>query len=151
MSHVNQKYLHERVAADAQVPEEVVKRVLESYQDVVVRALVAGESVRQTNFMSLHRVERAARQARNPQTGERVVVPAQLSVKVTVLPRVLELVRTGTLEIDGHPVTVRKLPKGAAGVVPVVTADPSEKKPRVRVAKPPKKRKPRATRKTAQS
>lgn len=151
MSHVNQQYLHERVAADANVPVEVAKRVVESYQDVVLRALIQGESVRQTNFMSLHVVERPARLARNPQTGERVTVPAQKSVKVTVLPRVLELVRTGTLEIDGHLVTTRKLPKGAAGVMPVVTADPSKKKPRVRVAKPTKKRKPRVTRKTAVS
>lgn len=149
-NHVNQKYLHERVAADAQVPEEVVKRVLQSYQDVVVRALVKGESIRQTNFMSIHVVDRDERQARNPQTGEKVMVPATKAVKVTVLPRVLELVRTGTSEIDGHPVTVRKLPKGAAGVMPVVTADPNVRKPRVRVTTP-RKRKARVTRKGAQS
>jgi DNA-binding protein HU-beta len=139
--HLNQQYLHERVAADANVPIEVAKRVVESYQDVILRALIAGESVRQTNFMSLHVVERNERQAHNPQTGEKVTVPATKTVKVTVLPRVLELVRTGTMEIDGQLVTTRKLPKGAKGIVPVVTADPRVKKPRVRVAKPrPKKR-----------
>ena len=149
-NHVNQQYLHERVAKDANVPVEVAKRVVESYQDVLLRALIQGESVRQTNFMSLHVVERASRVARNPQTGEKVTVPAQKTVKVTVLPRVLELVRTGTLEIDGHLVTTRKLPKGAAGVMPVVTADPSKKKPRVRVTKPTSRRKSRVTRKTSE-
>lgn len=150
-SHVNQHYLHERVAKDANVPYEVAKRVLESYQDVVLRALVQGESIRQTNFMSFHVVERPARTARNPQNGERVVVPAKKDVKVTVLPRVLDLVRTGTFEIDGHLVTTRKLPKGAAGMVPVVTVDPKTRKPRVRVAKPTKRRKPRVARKNAKS
>lgn len=150
-NHVNQQYLCERIAKDANVPFEVAKRVVESYQDVVLRALIQGESVRQTNFMSYHVVERDERQARNPQTGEKVVVPATKAVKVTVLPRVLELVRTGTLEIDGQLVTTRKLPKGAAGMMPVVTADPSKKKSRVRVTKPAKKRKPRVTRKTVSS
>jgi len=147
--HVNMQYLSERVAADANVPFEVAKRVIESYQDVVVRALIAGEDVRQTNFMSLHVVERGERQARNPQTGEKVTVPATKSVKVTVLPRVLELVRTGTMEIDGHLVTTRKLPKGAAGVVPVVTVDPGKKKPQVRVVQPRKRKKRVSARKTA--
>lgn len=151
MSHINQQYLHERVAVDADVPVEVAKRVVESYQDVVLRALIQGESVRQTNFMSFHVVERPARLARNPQTGERVTVPAQKSVKVIVLPRVLELVRTGTLEIDGQLVTTRKLPRGAAGVIPVVTVNPDKEKPQVCVVKPSKQRKPRVTRKTVQN
>lgn len=148
MTKLNQRYLHERIASDANVPMEVVKRVMESYQDVVLRALIQGDAIVQSNFMSFSVVERAEREARNPQTGERVTVPAQKAVKATVLPRVTELVRAGITEVDGQLVTTRKLPKGAKGILPVVTADPTVKKPRVRVAKP-RKPKRRVTRKTA--
>ena len=139
MSNVNQKYLHERVAADSNVAEAVVKRVIESYQDVVLRALVAGERIRVSNFLSMHVVESDARRARNPQNGESVIIPAQKNVRVTVSPHVIGLVRAGLLEVDGQLVTTRKLPKGAKGVIPVVTANPKERKPRIRDVKPRKK------------
>jgi DNA-binding protein HU-beta len=45
------------------------------------RAVVAGERVTVTGFGAFDRVERAARYARNPQTGERV------RVKKTAVPR----------------------------------------------------------------
>ncbi len=144
MNHVNQKYLNERISADCNVAEDVVKRVLESYQDVVLRALIAGESIRTSNFMTIRTADMPTYNARNPQTGAAVVVPAQRNVKVTVSPRVLELVRAGITEVDGQLVTTRKLPKGAKGVIPVVTVDPNRKLPRVRTVKP--KRKPRVTR-----
>lgn len=147
--HVNMTYLTERVAADADVPLEVAKRVIESYQDVIVRALIDGESIRETNFLSIKVVDSDERTARNPQTGELVTIPARKNVRVTVLPRVTDLVRAGTTELDGQLVTLRKLPKGARGVLPVVTVDPSKKKPRVRVAKPAKKRKRVRSSKTA--
>lgn len=138
---LNQQYLHDRVSHDANVAVEVVKRVMQSYQDVVARSLARGEGVMQTNFMSFTVVERPERQARNPQTGETVTVPAQRAVKVAISDRLLEIVRAGITEIDGQPITLRKLPKGGKGVVPVVTADPNARKPRVRAPKSrPKKR-----------
>lgn len=148
MKRINQQTLRERVAKDANVSQEVVRRVLESYQDVVLRALVAGETVTQSNFMSFTPVTRPERLARNLQTGELVVVPEQKAVKATVLPRVIELVRAGISEIDGHPVTTRKLPKGAKGIMPVVTTNPDTVKPRVRVTASARRR---AARENAES
>lgn len=137
---LNQQYLHDRVSRDANVAVEVVKRVMQSYQDVVARSLARGEGVMQTNFMSFTVVERNERRARNPQTGETVTVPAQRAVKVAVSDRLLELVRAGVSEIDGQPVTLRKLPKGGKGIVSVVTVDPDVRKLRVRAPKSKAKR-----------
>ncbi len=49
--------------------------------DAIVRAVVAGDRVSVTGFGSFEKVERPARYARNPQTGERV------RVKKTSVPR----------------------------------------------------------------
>ncbi|NEB71400.1 HU family DNA-binding protein, partial [Streptomyces fulvissimus] len=49
--------------------------------DAMVRAVVAGERVSVTGFGSFEKVDRPARYARNPQTGERV------RVKKTSVPR----------------------------------------------------------------
>ncbi|WP_439681523.1 HU family DNA-binding protein [Embleya sp. MST-111070] len=49
--------------------------------DTIVRAVVAGEPVSVTGFGTFEKVARAARYARNPQTGERV------RVKKTAVPR----------------------------------------------------------------
>ncbi|MDN0193941.1 HU family DNA-binding protein [Streptomyces sp. S.PNR 29] len=58
-------------------PTEAVEIVL----DVVVRAVVAGDPVSVTGFGSLTPRQRPARQARNPQTGAKVTVPASRVVK----------------------------------------------------------------------
>ncbi|WP_439680012.1 HU family DNA-binding protein [Embleya sp. MST-111070] len=57
--------------------EEAVDAVL----DTIIRSVVAGDRVSVTGFGSFEKVDRAARYARNPQTGERV------RVKKTSVPR----------------------------------------------------------------
>lgn len=105
--------MYELIAADSGIPESVVKHVMGSFQDVVVRTLVQGESVCMTNFVSFYPVHRVAGVRRNLQTGETFVVPAHESVRVKVLPRVKELVRADSLEENGKLITVRKRAKGA--------------------------------------
>lgn len=134
---MNQLELHRRVSRDSNVAPEVVKRVLQSYQDVIARALAADESVTQTNFFGIYAVEKNERPGRNPHTGASIMIPARRIIRVIFSERLLEIVRSGTTEIDGRPVTLRKLPKGAKGIIPVVTADPSARKLRVRDPKSP--------------
>ncbi|WP_037677611.1 HU family DNA-binding protein [Streptomyces griseus] len=81
--------------------------------DAIVRATVAGERVSVTGFGSFEKVERPARYARNPQTGERV------RVKKTSVPRFRagqgfkDLV-SGTKKLPrGGEVSVKKAPKGS--------------------------------------
>ncbi|MCG0290423.1 HU family DNA-binding protein [Streptomyces sp. PSAA01] len=81
--------------------------------DAIVRAVVAGERVSVTGFGSFEKVERPARYARNPQTGERV------RVKKTSVPRFRagqgfkDLVSGSKKLPRGGEVSVKKAPKGS--------------------------------------
>lgn len=81
--------------------------------DAIVRATVGGDRVSVTGFGSFEKVDRPARYARNPQTGERV------RVKKTSVPRFRagqgfkDLV-AGTKKLPkGGEVSVKKAPKGS--------------------------------------
>jgi DNA-binding protein HU-beta len=80
--------------------------------DAIIRAVVSGERVSVTGFGSFEKVERPARYARNPQTGERV------RVRKTSVPRFRagqgfkDLV-AGTKRLPKNDVAVKKAPKGS--------------------------------------
>ncbi|MGW7354334.1 HU family DNA-binding protein [Streptomyces phytohabitans] len=80
--------------------------------DAIVRAVCAGERVSVTGFGSFEKVDRPARYARNPQTGERV------RVKKTSVPRFRagqgfkDLV-SGAKKLPRNDVAVKKAPKGS--------------------------------------
>lgn len=80
--------------------------------DAIVRAVVGGERISVTGFGSFEKVDRPARYARNPQTGERV------RVKKTSVPRFRagqgfkDLV-SGSKKLPKHDVAVKKAPKGS--------------------------------------
>ncbi|MEU1464245.1 HU family DNA-binding protein [Streptomyces sp. NPDC005706] len=88
---------------------EAVDHVL----DAIVRSVVAGERVSVTGFGSFEKVDRPARYARNPQTGERV------RVKKTSVPRFRagqgfkDLVSGSKKLPRGGEVSVKKAPKGS--------------------------------------
>jgi DNA-binding protein HU-beta len=81
--------------------------------DAILRAVVAGERVSVTGFGSFEKVDRPARYARNPQTGERV------RVKKTSVPRFRpgqgfkDLVSGAKKLPKGSEVAVKKAPKGS--------------------------------------
>ncbi|MEU3651358.1 HU family DNA-binding protein [Streptomyces sp. NPDC032161] len=97
--------------------------------DAIVRAVVAGDRVSVTGFGSFEKVDRPARYARNPQTGERV------RVKKTSVPRFRagqgfkDLV-SGSKKLPKHDVAVKKAPKGSltGGVSARTTAKAAAKK-----------------------
>ncbi|MEU3620116.1 HU family DNA-binding protein [Streptomyces sp. NPDC006872] len=81
--------------------------------DAIVRATVAGDRVSVTGFGSFEKVDRPARYARNPQTGERV------RVKKTSVPRFragqgFKDLASGSKKLPrGGEVAVKKAPKGS--------------------------------------
>ncbi|MEV5317900.1 HU family DNA-binding protein [Streptomyces sp. NPDC052687] len=95
--------------------------------DAIVRAVVAGERVSVTGFGSFEKVERPARYARNPQTGERV------RVKKTSVPRFRagqgfkDLV-SGTKKLPKGDIAVKKAPKGSLSGPPPTIAKSTGKK-----------------------
>jgi DNA-binding protein HU-beta len=108
---VNKAQLVEAVAEQLggrRTAAEAVDAVL----DAIVRATVAGDRVSVTGFGTFERVDRSARYARNPQTGERV------RVKKTSVPRFRpgqgfkDLV-SGSKKLPKNDVAVKKAPKGS--------------------------------------
>ncbi|WP_030982247.1 HU family DNA-binding protein [Streptomyces sp. NRRL S-1813] len=81
--------------------------------DAIVRSVVTGDRVSVTGFGSFEKVDRPARYARNPQTGERV------RVKKTSVPRFRagqgfkDLVSGSKKLPKGGEVAVKKAPKGS--------------------------------------
>ncbi|MEV6805869.1 HU family DNA-binding protein [Streptomyces sp. NPDC051132] len=96
--------------------------------DAIVRAVVAGERVSVTGFGSFEKVDRPARYARNPQTGERV------RVKKTSVPRFRagqgfkDLVSGSKKLPKGGEVAVKKAPKGSLSGPPPTIAKAVGKK-----------------------
>ncbi|MEV6736988.1 HU family DNA-binding protein [Streptomyces sp. NPDC051104] len=108
--------------------------------DAIVRAVVAGERVSVTGFGSFEKVERPARYARNPQTGERV------RVRKTSVPRFRagqgfkDLV-SGTKKLPrGGEVAVKKAPKGSLSGPPPTIAKAAGKKAAAKKAAPAAKK-----------
>ncbi|MCS0636612.1 HU family DNA-binding protein [Streptomyces sp. LP05-1] len=96
--------------------------------DAIVRAVVAGDRVSVTGFGSFEKVDRPARYARNPQTGERV------RVKKTSVPRFRagqgfkDLVSGSKKLPKGGEVSVKKAPKGSLSGPPPTIAKAAAKK-----------------------
>ncbi|MHC0433362.1 HU family DNA-binding protein [Streptomyces sp. O3] len=107
--------------------------------DAIVRAVVAGDRVSVTGFGSFEKVDRPARYARNPQTGERV------RVKKTSVPRFRagqgfkDLV-SGSKKLPKNDVAVKKAPKGSlTGGTKTTVKKAAAKKATAKKAAPAKK------------
>ncbi|GHE46235.1 HU family DNA-binding protein [Streptomyces griseoaurantiacus] len=117
--------------------------------DAIVRAVVAGDRVSVTGFGSFEKVDRPARYARNPQTGERV------RVKKTSVPRFRagqgfkDLVSGSKKLPKGGEVAVKKAPKGSLSGPPPTIAKAAGKKAAAKKATGARKTAAAATKKAA--
>lgn len=121
--------------------------------DTMVRAVVAGDRVSVTGFGTFEKVDRSARFARNPQTGERV------KVKKTAVPRFRpgqgfkDLV-AGSKKLPKDGPSVKKAPKGSltpgkSGVAATPAAKRAATKRAAAAATPAAATKKTAAKKTA--
>jgi integration host factor subunit beta len=88
---VTKSHLVEQLAATTEVSKQEAERIVDTLLAAVVKALQSGERLDIRGFGSFKVRDQAARQARNPRTGEMVAVPAK---KVAVFKPSKEL---GTL------------------------------------------------------
>jgi DNA-binding protein HU-beta len=109
---VNKAQLVEAIA-DKLGGRQQAADAVDAVLDAIVRATVTGDRVSVTGFGSFEKVERPARYARNPQTGERV------RVKKTSVPRFRagqgfkDLVSGSKKLPKAGEVSVKKAPKGS--------------------------------------
>ncbi|MCI7098408.1 MAG: HU family DNA-binding protein [Lachnospiraceae bacterium] len=69
------------MAAKAGIKKTDAQKVLDAFIEVVSDELAAGEKVQLTGFGTFEVAERAAREGRNPQSGETMMIAASKSPK----------------------------------------------------------------------
>jgi DNA-binding protein HU-beta len=81
---VNRTELVAALSERAEVTRKDADAILNAFADVVGETVALGdEKVTIPGFLSFERTHRAARTARNPQTGDPIEIPAGYSVKVS--------------------------------------------------------------------
>lgn len=73
---INKTQLVEKLAAGTELPKTTCAKVIDEFTSVVKDAVKAGDKVQLVGFGTFERGERAAREGKNPQTGEPMTIPA---------------------------------------------------------------------------
>ena len=80
---MNKTELIAAVAEKAEISKKDSEKALKAFVDVVTEQLKAGDKVQVVGFGTFEVSERAAREGRNPQTGETMQIKASKSPKFT--------------------------------------------------------------------
>jgi len=99
MATVTKKELIDRIADDQVCKRVLVKQIIQNFLDAIVDELSKGNRLEFRDFGVFESKVRAARQAQNPKTMDKVQVPAKRTVKFKV-GRVMKS------RLDASPVTV---------------------------------------------
>lgn len=83
------------VAAKEGITKGAAKRVVHHILDKIAGVLVQGDAFSLPNIGILKVVERAARQSRNPQTGDPISVPAKRTLKIKPAPEIKRRLNEG--------------------------------------------------------
>ena len=76
MVTINKSELVSNVSAAADIPKSQAAKVVDRFIDTVITTLVKGESLTLVGFGTFETRQRDARTGRNPQTGEKLQIPA---------------------------------------------------------------------------
>ncbi len=90
---MNKGELVEKVAKECELGKAVAEQVLASVFRAITDAMVAGEKLTLLGFGTFSVSERAAREGRNPQTGEIINIPAKKVVKFKAGAKLVDLVK----------------------------------------------------------
>ncbi len=78
---MNKKELVAAIAEKSEVSKKDAEKVLQAFTDVVSEELQKGEKVQLVGFGTFEVSERAAREGRNPKSGETMLIAASKSPK----------------------------------------------------------------------
>ncbi|MBA3793523.1 MAG: HU family DNA-binding protein [Rubrobacter sp.] len=80
---MNKTQLIEKIAEEANASKSDAQKFFEAFQDVVQSELKSGNQIQITGFGKFYVQERDARQGINPQTKQRINIPASKVPKFT--------------------------------------------------------------------
>jgi DNA-binding protein HU-beta len=133
---VNRSQLLNEFAARNDLSRKEADAVLTSLTDLITESVAKGEDVAISGFAKFRRIDRPARMARNPATGEMVKVAAKRVARITPLKAFKDAVLSG------------KAPKKAAKKAPARKPAAKKAAPKKASKKAPA-RKPAAKKKSA--
>ena len=121
---MNRSQLLNKFAEDNQVSRKEADGYVSSLVDIITASVASGEDVAISGFAKFRRIDRPARLARNPATGETVRVKAKRVARITPLKNFKDAVLTGKM-----PKPAKKAPakKAAAKKAPAVKKAPAKK------------------------
>jgi DNA-binding protein HU-beta len=132
---VNRSQLLNKFAEVNRISRKEADAVVTSFVEIVTASVAAGEDVAISGFAKFRRIDRPARLARNPATGETVKVKAKRVARITPLKNFKDAVLTGkapkiTVKPDVAKAPAKKAPakKTAAKKAPAKKA-PAKKAP----------------------
>ena len=79
---MNKSELIKAAAAKAEVSAALAAKVIDAALEAAAEAVKKGEGVQLVGFATIAVVEKAARKAKNPRTGEVIDIPAKKAVKI---------------------------------------------------------------------
>jgi len=72
------------MASKAELNKKDAEKFLAAFEEVVTETLVKGDKIQLVGFMGIDVAERAAREGRNPRSGEPMKIPASKVARVKV-------------------------------------------------------------------
>ena len=78
---MNKTELIAAIAEKAEISKKDAEKALKAFTDVVSEELVKGEKIQLVGFGNFEVSERAAREGRNPKSGEAMTIPASKTPK----------------------------------------------------------------------
>lgn len=78
---MNKQDLINAIADDTGVPVTTARKMLQSLEFNISQALANGQEVKLVGFGTFKTAPRAAREGRNPKTGETIMIPATIVPK----------------------------------------------------------------------
>jgi DNA-binding protein HU-beta len=91
---MNKKELVDSISAGAEITKSEAEKALNAMLGAITQALVSGEKVTLIGFGTFSVVERAARKAKNPRTGDVIDIPARRVPKFKPGSKLIEAVRS---------------------------------------------------------
>ena len=76
---MNKTELVAAIAEQAEISKKDAEKALKAFTDVVAEELKKGEKIQLVGFGTFEVSERAAREGRNPQTGEAMTIAASIN------------------------------------------------------------------------
>ena len=121
---MNRSQLLNKFAEDNEISRKEADGYVSSLVDIITASVASGEDVAISGFAKFRRIDRPARLARNPATGETVRVKAKRVARITPLKNFKDAVLTGKMPKPAKKAPAKKAPAKKA---PAVKKAPAKK------------------------